>query len=58
MGLYVTIAGIGGAAAPAAIGWLSDLFSVRIGFRVLAVVAAVLTLAVIMNLTLKKRAAE
>ena len=58
MGLYVTIAGIGGAAAPAAIGWLSDLFSVRIGFRVLAVVAAVLTLAVIMNLTLKKRAVK
>ena len=49
MGLYVTIAGIGGAAAPAAIGWLSDLSSVRTGFLVLAVVAGILTLAVVMN---------
>ena len=57
MGLYVTIAGIGGAAAPAAIGWLSDLFSVRIGFCVLAVMAAILTLAVVMNMTLKRKAA-
>ena len=57
MGLYVTIAGIGGAAAPAAIGWLSDLFSVRIGFCVLAVMAAILTLAVVMNMTLKRKEA-
>lgn len=57
MGLYVTIAGIGGAAAPAAIGWLSDLFSVRIGFCVLAVMAAILTLAVVMNMALKRKAA-
>lgn len=49
MGLYVTIAGIGGAAAPAAIGWLSDLFSVRNGFWVLAGIAAVLAFAVCMN---------
>ena len=57
MGLYVTIAGIGGAAAPAAIGWLSHLFSVRIGFCVLAVMAAILTLAVVMNMTLKRKEA-
>jgi fucose permease len=57
MGLYVTIAGIGGAAAPAAIGWLSDLFSVRIGFCVLAVMAAILTLAVVMNMTLTRKEA-
>ena len=57
MGLYVTIAGIGGAAAPAAIGWLSDLFSVRIGFCVLAVMAAILTLAVVMNMALKRKEA-
>lgn len=57
MGLYVTIAGIGGAAAPAAIGWLSDLFSVRIGFCVLAVMSAILTLAVVMNMTLKRKEA-
>ncbi len=49
MGLYVTIAGIGGAAAPAAIGWLSDLFSVRNGFWVLAGIAAVLAFAVCSN---------
>lgn len=49
MGLYVTIAGIGGAAAPAAIGWLSDLSSVRAGFGVLAAVSAVLAFAVCMN---------
>lgn len=54
MGLYVTIAGIGGAAAPAAIGWLSDLFNVRIGFYVLAVVAVVLTFAVVMNMRIKR----
>ena len=54
MGLYVTIAGIGGAAAPAAIGWLSDLFNVRIGFYVLAVVAVVLTFAVVMNMRTKR----
>lgn len=54
MGLYVTIAGIGGAAAPAAIGWLSDLSSVRSGFWVLAGVAAILAFAVCMNLRSNK----
>ena len=55
MGLYVTIAGIGGAAAPAAIGWLSDAFSVRVGFYVLVVMAALLTFAVIMNMLLLRK---
>ncbi|MDO5132934.1 MAG: MFS transporter [Eubacteriales bacterium] len=49
MGLYVTIAGIGGAAAPAAIGWVSDLSTVRNGFRVLVIVSVILTFAVWMN---------
>ena len=49
MGLYVTIAGIGGAAAPAAIGLLSDLFNIRIGFMVLAAVSVLLAFAVFMN---------
>ncbi|MDO5456683.1 MAG: MFS transporter [Eubacteriales bacterium] len=55
MGLYVTIAGIGGAAAPAAIGWISDLSSVRIGFCVLVVMAAILTFAVVMNMMLVRK---
>lgn len=55
MGLYVTIAGIGGAAAPALIGILSDMFSVRTGFYVLVAAAAVLTFAVIMNLLLRAK---
>ena len=54
MGLFVTIAGVGGAAAPAMIGLLSDLFSVRIGFCVLAVVAVILTFSVIMNTRLAR----
>ena len=55
MGLYVTISGIGGAAAPALIGLVADRSSVRAGFVVLAVLACVLALAVIMNLLLLAR---
>ena len=48
-------AGSTGAAAPAAIGWISDLSSVRIGFCVLVVMAAILTFAVVMNMMLVRK---
>ena len=55
MGLYVTIAGIGGAAAPAAIGYLTDLFSLRSGFAVLSVLSVVVAAAVIINARIRRR---
>lgn len=49
MGLFVSIAGIGGVVAPAAIGIIAEGSSVRNGFFVLAAVAIALSFIVLMN---------
>lgn len=49
MGLFVTLTGVGGAAAPAAVGAVADRLDLRHGFAVLLIAAILLVAAAVVN---------
>ena len=56
MGIYVTLNGLGAAAAPAAIGVAANHGGIRVGFALLLIAAAMLVVSALCNMRyLKKR---